>query len=216
MKVKTAVIFYSATGNVWHLAREAAQAAQDAGADVRLRRVQELAPLSAIKRNERWAVTVEELSSVHEAGVEDLAWADVVLFGTPTRYGTMASQLKQFIDTTGPLWQEGALADKVYSAFTSTGTRHGGQESTLLALSHVFHHWGGIVVAPGYTAPVQFELGNPYGTSHVDSEGPVADVHLRAIELQPSGDLVEEAHVSVSLLPGSRPQYPPRVRFTRD
>jgi NAD(P)H dehydrogenase (quinone) len=205
MKVKTAVIFYSATGNVWHLAREAAQAAQDAGADVRLRRVQELATLSAIKSNERWAVTVEELSSVHEAGVEDLAWADVVLFGTPTRYGTMASQLKQFIDTTGPLWQEGALADKVYSAFTSTGTRHGGQESTLLALSHVFHHWGGIVVAPGYTAPVQFELGNPYGTSHVDSEGPVADVHLRAIAHQTRRAIEVARALAIGREPVTRP-----------
>lgn len=183
-QVKTAVIFYSATGNVWRLAQEAAQAAEYAGATTRLRKVAELAPQIAIDSNEQWASTAEDLATLPEASVEDIAWADVVLLGTPTRYGAMASQLKQFIDTTGPLWKQGQLADKVYSAFTSTGTRHGGQESTLLGLHHVFCHWGGIVVAPGYTAPVQFELGNPYGTSHVDGDGPVDTVHLKAITHQ--------------------------------
>lgn len=183
-QMKTAVIFYSATGNVWRLAQEAAQAADDAGASTRLRRVAELAPQSAIDRNEQWAAAAEQMADLPEASVDDLAWADVVLLGTPTRYGVMASQLKQFIDTTGPLWQQGQLADKVYSAFTSAGTRHGGHESTLLSLTHVFHHWGGIVVAPGYSAPVQFELGTPYGTSHVDADGPVGTVHLQAITHQ--------------------------------
>lgn len=82
-----------------------------------------------------------------------------------------AAQLKQFVDGTGGLWAKGLLADKVYSAFTSAATEHGGNESTLLGLNNVFIHWGGIIVAPGYTDPVKFADGNPYGTSHTSNDG---------------------------------------------
>jgi NAD(P)H dehydrogenase (quinone) len=107
-----------------------------------------------------------------------------VLFGTPTRFGNVSSQLKQFIDTCGALWQQGGLANKVFSAFTASGTLHGGQESTLLALGNVFYHWGGIIVPPGYTDPIQFKTGNPYGTSHVAGEGAPSDVTLEAARYQ--------------------------------
>ena len=113
-----------------------------------------------------------------------MAWADAVLFGTPTRFGNPASQLRAFIDTTGRLWQQGRLADKVYSAFTASRTAHGGQESTILALGNVFYHWGGIIVPPGYTDPVQFQTGNPYGTSHVVGEGQPNDACLQAARYQ--------------------------------
>lgn len=79
----------------------------------------------------------------------------------------MSSQLKQYLDTLGGLWQQGRLADKIYSGFTASATRHGGQESTLLALYQTVHHFGGILVTPGYTDPAKFTDGNPYGTSHV-------------------------------------------------
>ncbi len=82
----------------------------------------------------------------------------------------IASQLKQLIDTLGGLWAKGLLADKVYSGSTSTATWHGGQESTLLALYNTIYHFGGVVVAPGYTDPIKFVDGNPYGTSHVSGE----------------------------------------------
>ncbi|GAB2921092.1 hypothetical protein GCM10022245_63220 [Streptomyces mayteni] len=101
-----------------------------------------------------------------------------MLFGTPTRFGNPASQLRAY--TTGPLWFANKLSDKVYSAFTASNTAHGGQESTLLALGNTFHHWSGIIVPPGYTAPIQFESGNPYGASHVTGEGPPAEVSLAA------------------------------------
>lgn len=94
-----------------------------------------------------------------------------MIFGSPTRFGNIASQLKQFIDTLGGLWPQGKLADKVYSGFTSSATAHGGQESTLLALYNSVHHFGGLVVAPGYTDATKFADGNPYGTPHVDSQG---------------------------------------------
>jgi NAD(P)H dehydrogenase (quinone) len=107
-----------------------------------------------------------------------------VLFGTPTRFGNPAGQLKMFVDAAGALWRHGGLADKVYSSFTASGTAHGGQESTILALGNVFYHWGGILVPPGYTDPIQFRTGNPYGTSHVAGDGPPGDVALEAARYQ--------------------------------
>lgn len=148
-RVNVAVIYYSATGTVHALAQAAAESAEKDGAEVRLRRVRELAPDSAIDANPAWREHLLEAAEVPEASSDDLAWADVMIFGTPTRFGNPASQLAAFVDTTGPLWQQGQLADKVYTAFTASQTAHGGQESTLLALSHVFHHWGGIIVPPG-------------------------------------------------------------------
>ncbi|GGT08996.1 hypothetical protein ACFFV7_38085 [Nonomuraea spiralis] len=81
-------------------------------------------------------------------------------------------------------WQVGELAGKVYSAFTASDTAHGGQESTILALGNTFYHWGGVIVPPGYTDPVQFRSGNPYGTSHVAGDGPPGDVSLEAARHQ--------------------------------
>ncbi|KQX72258.1 MULTISPECIES: NAD(P)H:quinone oxidoreductase [unclassified Streptomyces] len=169
--VNVSIIYYSATGNVHTMAQAAAAGAQKAGATVRLRKVRELAPPEAIASNPAWARHAEDSAGVEVATLDDLSWADAVLFGTPTRFGNVSSQLKAFIDTAGPLWQTGALADKVVSAFTSTGTAHGGQESTILALSNTFYHWGGIIVPPGYTDPIQFKTGNPYGTSYVSGAG---------------------------------------------
>ncbi|MBB6346653.1 NAD(P)H:quinone oxidoreductase [Nonomuraea muscovyensis] len=171
MTVNVAVIYYSSTGTVHALARAVAEGAEKAGATVRLRRVAELAPAHAVESDPAWQAHIERTADIPEAALDDLEWADAVLFGTPTRYGTVAAQLKQFIDTTGPLWQRGRLAGKVYGAFTAGATAHGGQESTLLSLGNVFYHWGGIIVPPGYTDPVQFRLGNPYGTSFVSAMG---------------------------------------------
>jgi NAD(P)H dehydrogenase (quinone) len=182
--VHVAIIYYSATGTVYALARAAAEGAEKAGGLVRLRKVAETAPPAAIEANPAWGRHVEDTADVPVATIEDLAWADVALFGTPTRFGTPAAQLKAFIDSTGPLWQQGRLAGKVCSAFTSTGTLHGGHESTILALGNVFYHWGGIIVPPGYTDPVQYRAGNPYGASHVAGEGPPGDVALEAARYQ--------------------------------
>jgi NAD(P)H dehydrogenase (quinone) len=133
--------------------------------------VAELAPPEAIARNVAWGAHAAATADVPVATHDDLVWADAIILGSPTRFGLPAAQLKQFIDSTGGLWAKGLLADKVYAAITSTGTAHGGQESTLLALSNTFYHWGGVLVPPGYTDPVQFASGNPYGASHVDGNG---------------------------------------------
>ncbi|WP_052852277.1 NAD(P)H:quinone oxidoreductase [Streptomyces avicenniae] len=182
--VNVAVVYYSATGTVHTLARAVAEGAEKAGATVRLRKVAETAPAEAVGARPEWARHLEDTADVAEAAHGDLEWADAVLLGTPTRFGNPAGQLRTFLDTTGPLWFQGKLADKVYSAFTASNTAHGGQESTLLALANTFSHWGGVIVPPGYTDPVQFRSGNPYGTSHVTGDGPPGEVVLDAARHQ--------------------------------
>jgi NAD(P)H dehydrogenase (quinone) len=169
--LKLSVIYYSSTGTIAEIANAMVAEAESAGAEVRLRKAPELAPDAAIDANPAWRANLEATRSVPEVVAEDVVWADAVLFGTPTRYGNVAAQLKQFIDTLGGEWQQGLLADKVYSGFVSSATKHGGQESTLLALYNTIHHFGGFVVSPGYTDSSKFADGNPYGTSHVDGQG---------------------------------------------
>ncbi|MDG4810754.1 NAD(P)H:quinone oxidoreductase [Micromonospora sp. WMMD1120] len=165
------VIYYSSTGTVHTMAQRLAEAGEKAGAEVRLRQVTELAPAEAIAANADWSRHVDATKDEPRATADDIVWADAVLFGTPTRYGNVSSQLKQFIDTLGPQWAQGLLANKVYAGFTASSTAHGGQESTLLALYNTIHHFGGLVVAPGYTDPLKFADGNPYGVSHVTGGG---------------------------------------------
>jgi NAD(P)H dehydrogenase (quinone) len=167
MSTRILVAYYSATGSVHRLAEAVAEGAGSAGADVRLRRVAELAPAEAIESNPDWARHRQETDSVVDVvTLDDLEWADGYAFGTPTRYGAPAAQLKQFIDSAGGLWQEGKLADKPVTAFVSSAEQHGGQESTLLSLNNVFYHWGAVIVPLGYTDDIVYEAGgNPYGTS---------------------------------------------------
>jgi NAD(P)H dehydrogenase (quinone) len=181
-----AVVYYSSTGTVHQLAENVARGAREEGAEVRLLRVPELAPAEAIAANPAWGAHVAATQDVPVATADDILWADAVIFGSPTRFGNVASQLKQFLDTLGGQWAQGLLADKVYSGFTATSTAHGGQESTLLALYNTVHHFGGFVVAPGYTDQIKFVDGNPYGTSHVAGQGdiPVDDTARAAAAYQ--------------------------------
>lgn len=183
--VNVAVIYYSSTGTVATIAKAIADAAETAGASVRLRKAHELAPRAAIESNPAWAANADATADIVEAAPDDMLWADAVLFGTPTRYGNVTAQLKQFIDMLGKLWLEGRLIDKVYSGFTASSTTHGGQESTLLALYNTIHHFGGIVISPGYTHPSKFVDGNPYGTSHVS--GPQGDIPVAEQTLTAAG-----------------------------
>ncbi|HZD67345.1 MAG TPA: NAD(P)H-dependent oxidoreductase, partial [Actinomycetes bacterium] len=125
-----AVIYYSSTGNVHALAEALAEGAVQAGAQVRLRRVAELAPAEAIDSNPAWRAHADATASIPVATHDDLRWADAYAFGTPTRYGNVSAQLKQFLDTTASLWAAGELADKPATAFTSAINTHGGNEST--------------------------------------------------------------------------------------
>jgi NAD(P)H dehydrogenase (quinone) len=161
-----AIVYYSSTGTTYEMARAIEAGAQAAGAEVRLRKVRELAGPEAIASKPAWGQHLEATKEVPEATLADLEWADGYVFGSPTRFGLPAAQLKQFIDTVGPLWATGKLQDKAAAAFTGAGNLHGGQESTLLAMHHMFYHWGSVIVPPGYTdASVKTAGGNPYGTS---------------------------------------------------
>ena len=173
---KVAIVYYSATGNVHRLAHAVEEGARAAGAETRLRHVAELAPEEAIAQNDAWAGHRERVEDEPVASLDDLDWADAYVLGSPTLFGNVAAQLKQFMDTTGGLWAEGRLADKVAAGFTSSQNAHGGQETTLLALYTTFFHWGSIIVAPGYTSERGYPAGgNPYGAS---STGDASDADL--------------------------------------
>jgi NAD(P)H dehydrogenase (quinone) len=163
---RVAVIYYSARGNTHALARAVAEGAEREGADVRLRHVAELNQEMVISVNQHWGRHRSEIEDLPDASLEDVEWADGIAFGSPTRFGNVAAQLKLFLDLAGELWERGELIDKVATAFTSSQTEHGGQESSILALNNTFYHWGAIVLPLGYTAHDVFNGGgNPYGTS---------------------------------------------------
>jgi NAD(P)H dehydrogenase (quinone) len=166
LQVRIAVIYYSATGNVHAMARALAEGAEGEGAEVRLRHVAELSEEMRISVDQYWGRHRSEVDEEPVAQIEDLEWADGLAFGTPTRFGNVAAQLKVFLDLAGELWQQGKLIDKVATAFTSAQTEHGGQESTILALNNTLYHWGAIVLPLGYTVHEVFNGGgNPYGAS---------------------------------------------------
>ncbi len=177
--VNVTVVYYSSTGTIHRLATEMVETVEKHGAEVRLVRAAELAPATAIESRPAWKAHLLDTADVPIAAVDDVLWADAVVFGTPTRFGNVSAQLKQFIDTLGPAWFSGLLADKVYSAFTSGGSTHGGMETTLVSIYNMVCHFGGIIVPPGGDI-------NPYGTSHVlgVDNRPVCDVTLRAARVQ--------------------------------
>lgn len=185
-QIQAAIIYYSSTGTNYQLAQWAAEAAQVAGAQVRVRKVRELAPPEAIAANPAWQAHAEATKDVPEATLEDLEWADAIMFSMPTRFGNLPSQMKQFLDTTGGLWAQGKLVNKVVSAMSSAQNAHGGQEATILSLYTTMFHWGAIVVAPGYADPVMFQAGgNPYGVSvTVDQEGKMIEDVEAAVKYQ--------------------------------
>lgn len=165
-KIKLAIIYYSSTGINTQLAKWAKEAGEDAGAEVRLLKVEELAPDEVVEKNPSWKANALNTKDIPIAKSEDLAWADAYIFSTPTRFGTMCSQMKQFIDMQGGVWSEGKLTNKVVSAMTSAKNSHGGQEATILSLYTTMMHWGAIIVTPAFTdSSIGIAGGNPYGTS---------------------------------------------------
>ncbi|MEO9199051.1 MAG: NAD(P)H:quinone oxidoreductase [Antricoccus sp.] len=170
-EVKVVVVYYSATGSVHSLAKAVAQGARDAGGSVRVVRVRETVPQDIVGQNPLWDQHLRATADVPIATVQDVELADVILLGSPTRFGNISSQLQTFIDTWGQLWGAGALQDKVFAGFTSSATAHGGQEGTIITMYRIVCHLGGIIVPPGYTDPVQFATGNPYGASHTSNNG---------------------------------------------
>ena len=173
---KLAIIYYSATGHGTTMAQLVAAAAESAGAEVRVRHVAETHDPQSFAQNPAWTANYEATKDLPTATSDDIIWADAVIFGTPTRFGSPAAQLRTFLDSLGGLWAEGQLANKVYAGFTSSNTLHGGQETTLVALYFTLMHFGGIIVPPGYTDPIKFKDGNPYGVSLVTTHDNIKDL----------------------------------------
>lgn len=165
-KVKLGIIYYSTRGTNYQLAKWAEEAAVEMGAEVRVLRVEELAPQVAIDSDPRWKAHIGSAIDVPIASEEDLEWADGYIFSMPTRFGNVPSQMKQFLDTKGAIWSQGKLNNKVVSAMVSAGNAHGGQEATIMNFYTTMMHWGAIIVPPGYTNDSIYKAGgNPYGTS---------------------------------------------------
>ncbi|MFG2819412.1 flavodoxin family protein [Kitasatospora sp. NPDC048365] len=186
---KIAVIYYSSTGNVAKLAEAAAAAAEKAGAEVRLRRIADPERETFVPGTETAVEVLRERNlTIPEAELDDLAWADGILIGSPVRFGLPAAPVSAFIDSTAPLSIPGGLANKAVSAFTSGSAPHGGHETTILALHNAFCHWGSLILANGSTDPVLFQPnnGNPYGSSAVSRNRPgqVHEENLAAVEYQ--------------------------------
>lgn len=174
--IKLAIVYYSSTGTNYQLANWAAEAAKEFGAEAKVLKVPELAPAQAIESNAAWKAHFDAAKEIPEVSLNDLDESDAFIFSFPTRYGNVPSQLRQFLDSTGGLWFQGKLANKVVSAMTSAQNPHGGQESTLLAFYNTMYHWGAIIAAPGYTSEALYGAGgNPYGTSATASGQGIAD-----------------------------------------
>ncbi|MCG7392392.1 NAD(P)H:quinone oxidoreductase [Microvirga sp. ACRRW] len=164
---KVLVLYYSSWGHIEQMAYAAAEGAREAGAEVVVKRVPELVPDEIAK-----AAHYKTDQKAPIATVEELPEYDAIIFGTPTRYGTMTAQMKNFLDQTGGLWAQGKLIGKVGSVFTSTATQHGGQEATILTTLPVLLHHGMVVVGLPYSFQGQMGVdqirgGSPYGASTI-------------------------------------------------
>ncbi|MBB3344532.1 NAD(P)H:quinone oxidoreductase [Luteimonas sp. RC10] len=163
------VLYYSAYGHIETMAHAVAAGARDAGADVAVKRVPDLVPTDVAAQA---GYKTDQAAPV--ATVSELPGYDAIIVGTPTRYGNMAAQMKNFLDQTGGLWFRDALVGKVGSAFTSTGSQHGGQETTLQSTHTVLLHLGMVIVGLPYTFKGQLRMdevtgGTPYGASTLAS-----------------------------------------------
>jgi NAD(P)H dehydrogenase (quinone) len=170
--MKILIVYYSMYGHIHRMAEAVAEGARElAGAEVLLRRVPETLPEEVLKR--MGALDAQKsFADIPICTLDELASADAVIFGTPTRFGNMCGQMRQFLDSTGGLWAKGALVGKVGSVFTSTGTQHGGQESTILSFHITLLHHGMIIVGlpysfQGQTRTDEVTGGSPYGASTI-------------------------------------------------
>ena len=184
-KVRLAIVYYSSYGTNHQMAELAAEAARLAGADVRLRKVAETAPGGIVNGQDTWRAQAERSEHIQVATLEDLEWANAYLLSAPTRYGAAASQMRAFLDQTGPLWAKGKLANKAASAMSSAQNAHGGQETTVQSLNNTFAHWGCVIVPPGYTDPITFRSGgNPYGVTVTATGDGIPELLAEAIRHQ--------------------------------
>jgi len=170
--MKVLVVFYSMYGHIYRLAEAIAEGAREVkGAQVELRRVPETLPPEVLEK--MGAIEPQKaFAAIPVCKIEELPSADAIIFGTPTRFGNMCGQMRQFLDATGQLWASGALVGKVGSVFASSATQHGGQESTILSFHITLLHQGMVIVGLPYAFQGQMRIdeitgGSPYGTSTI-------------------------------------------------
>ncbi len=170
MKIK--VIFYSMYGHIYRMAEAVAEGAREVeGAEVELLQVPELVPDDVLEKSGAKQAR-QAFAHIPVAKPSDLANADAIIFGTPTRFGNMCAQMRSFLDQTGELWAQGALIGKVGSVFTSSATQHGGQETTITSFHTTLLHHGMVIVGMPYSETRQTTLeeisgGSPYGASTI-------------------------------------------------
>ncbi|MCX5916026.1 MAG: NAD(P)H:quinone oxidoreductase [Deltaproteobacteria bacterium] len=170
--MKVLIVFYSMYGHIYRMAEAIAEGVKQVpGAEAILRRVPETLPEEVLKK--MGALEAKKaFAHIPVATVDELPSAEAIIFGTPTRFGNMCGQMRQFLDATGQLWAKGALVGKVGSVFASSATQHGGQESTILSFHTTLLHQGMIVVGLPYSFQGQTRIdeitgGSPYGASTI-------------------------------------------------
>lgn len=170
--MKVLIVYYSMYGHVHRMAEAVAEGAKEIkGSEVEMRRVPETLPEAVL--SQMGALEAQKsFSQIPLCTVEELASGDAIVFGTPTRFGNMCGQMRQFLDATGQLWARGALVGKVGSVFTSSATQHGGQESTILSFHITLLHHGFVIVGLPYSFQGQMRVdeitgGSPYGASTI-------------------------------------------------
>jgi NAD(P)H dehydrogenase (quinone) len=192
MGVKVQVIFYSMYGHIYKMAQAIVEGAKQVpGADVSLYQVAELVPDAVLEQYGAKAARAS-FANLPIATVDQLPNADAIIFGTPTRFGNMAAQMRNFMDQTGPLWQKGALIGKVGSVFASTATQHGGQETTITSFHSTLLHLGMVIVGvpysePGLTYMDDISGGTPYGAttlSNSDGSRQPSEIELKTAQFQ--------------------------------
>ena len=187
--MKVIVPFYSLYGHIYKMAQAIAEGAEQVkGAKVELRRVPETLPIEVLEKMS--AIEAQKaFADIPICSVDELGQADAIIFGTPTRFGNMCGQMRQFLDATGGLWLSGALVGKVGSVFTSSNTQHGGQETTITSFHLTLFHHGMVIVGLPYAFQGQMRMdeitgGSPYGATTI--AGPTG-------ERQPSDNELDAA-----------------------
>ena len=185
MKPKIGVLYYSMTGNTFRMAQAVCQGIEKAGGQAVLRTVPDLLPEKSIESDERIKKAKEAQKDVAVAKVEELAEFDGIILGSPTRFGNMCSQLRNFLDQTGGLWLKGALISKPAGVFCCTASLHGGQETTLVSMMFTLLHHGALIVGVPYSIKELIETksgGTPYGPTAVVgamAEQPPTEIDLK-------------------------------------
>ncbi len=190
MKPKILILYYSMYGNNFMMAKAVAEGIKEAGGEAVLRKAPELLPQNVIDADENIRKAKEAQKDIPAAKLEDLENIDGLILGSPTRFGNMCSQLRNFLDQTGSLWMKGALINKPAGVFCTTASLHGGQETTLISMMFTLIHHGAVIVGVPYSIKELVETtrgGTPYGPTAV--VGVAANEAPTATDLKIAGEL---------------------------